>query len=160
MVMVTRVARTTAVVAVGLLLFACAQDSASSNTAGAEWGPLSVLRGGPTGEESLIEGKVQVSTRCVTITGGDAPVLLVWPEDGTTWNAGSRTITYDDGHRVVELSDGDEFAVSGGGGNIVENGVNVSGWVGNGWVAEPDDSCPSDAWFFVGGLPPGPGETD
>ena len=158
MVMATRAAKTAALAALAMLLIACGNDE-SSDAAGAEWGPLSVLRGGPTGAEALIDGTLDVSGRCVTLTGGGDPVLLVWPADGTTWNADSRTIRYDDGDQVVELSDGEVFAVGGGGGSVAESGMDVTEWVGNGWVAEPDDSCPSDSWFFVGGLPPAAGET-
>lgn len=158
--MATRAAQIGALTAVGLLVTGCGQNGASSDAARAEWGPLSVLRGGPTGAEALIEGTVEVSARCVTLTGGRDPVLLVWPADGTTWNPDADTIRYDDGDQVVELSDGDAFAVGGGGGTLAENGMDVTDWVGNGWVAEPDDSCPSDDWFFVGGLPPGVGDTE
>jgi hypothetical protein len=158
--MAIRTAQIGALAAVGLLLMACGQNGASSDATRAEWGPLSVLRGAPTGAEALIEGTVEVSARCVTLTGGGGPVLLVWPDDGTTWNTTADTIRYDDGDQVVELSDGDAFAVGGGGGSVAESGMNVTEWVGNDWVAEPDGSCPSDDWFFVGGLPPGVGETE
>lgn len=158
MIIATRAAKTTALAALAVLLVACGSDE-SSDATGAEWGPLSVLRGGPTGDGALIEGTLEVSGRCVTLTGGGDPVLLVWPADGTTWDAGSRTIRYDDGDHVVELSDGDVFAVGGGSGGVAESGMDVTEWVGNGWVVEPDDSCPSDSWFHVGELPPPAGET-
>lgn len=149
--------RLVVLIALSLIAAACEDDKATDASADTAWGPLAVLNGPPSGDEALIAGSLQIGDDCVTLEeAGGEMVLLVWPSDGTTWNPESRVIEYSDGDRTVELSHGEEVAFGGGGDSVDEGGLSASEWIGSvdGWVSEPDRSCPASVRWFVGGLPP------
>jgi hypothetical protein len=122
------------------------------------WGALAVFGGPPSGAEALASGKLVIEENCVVLVSGtdSSRSLVVWPSEGTTWNPGSRTITYTDGERSIELADGDSFSVGGGGDNPEEGGLSAVEWAASldGWVAKPEQACRRsvDLWFSVGGL--------
>ena len=60
--------------------------------------------------------------------------MLIWPADRTSWDPGSRSITFRnfDGS-IVTVGDGDEVVLGGGSGAESDGGV--------AWVARPSADC-------------------
>jgi hypothetical protein len=115
------------------------------------WGPLAVVPAPAGFGEALIQGTLQVTEECVFLDEQGENVILVWPADRTTWNAETRTITFEnlDGETVT-LGAGDEVGMSGGGSAVNEDGVPNEEWAaGIDWVSPPAASCLTDTRWFV-----------
>ena len=119
---------------------------------GVDWGPLAVVPGPPGGDAALVGGTLRITDACVLLeTPGDDPVLLVWPAEGTAWEAATRTIRFTnrDG-TTASLRDGDTVKFGGGGDSTEEGGVPGIEWVeATQWTARPDPSCPTDVRWGV-----------
>jgi hypothetical protein len=134
------------------VLGGCA-DADPEDFASSPWGPLAVASGPPSGAEALITGTLSVTEACVLLISGGEETLLVWPDQGTTWNGVNQTIEYDDGEHSVVVSDGDEVAFGGGGSSVNEDGLDSSEWVASiNWTSAPDPSCLRDVRWSVGDL--------
>lgn len=111
------------------------------------WGPLTVVDGPPSRRLARITGTLRIDDQCVTLTAtGGQQVLLVWPSEGTAWEAAARVVRYRSDDETATLADGDTVSFGGGGG--------VEPWVEsrNGLVSPPHPSCPTADVWFVGGL--------
>lgn len=116
------------------------------------WGPLAVVPRADGVAEALIEGALHITEECVFLSEQGEDVLLVWPEDRTTWDAEAGTITFRnlDGDTVL-LATGDEVRMSGGGSSTNEGGVSNENWAaGIDWVSPPSPSCVTGTRWFVG----------
>jgi hypothetical protein len=98
------------------------------------WGPLAVIPPQDGADSARTEGTLRFTDTCVYLESGGARTLLIWPADRTSWDAGSRSITFrnfDDG--IVTVGDGDGVVLGGGSGAEAEGGV--------AWVARPSADC-------------------
>ncbi len=120
-----------------------------------KWGPLAVIPPQDGADTARTEGTLRITDTCVfLVERGGGPVLLVWPADRTTWDAGARTITFAnfDG-TSVSVGDGMRVVLMGGGGGSSESGIAPEVWLaGMTWVARPVAGCPVDPHWGVGGL--------
>lgn len=145
-----------AVLVATMVLSACGGTAAPGVAQGPdekseEWGPLAVVASPDGFDEALIEGRLQVTEQCVFLDEQGENVILVWPADRTTWNAGTRTITFQnlDGEAVT-LGAGDKVRMGGGGSSINEDGVPNEEWAaGIEWVSPPAPSCVTETRWFV-----------
>jgi hypothetical protein len=134
------------------VLSGCAEAD-SEDSVSSPWGPLAVVSGPPSGAEALIAGRLSIAESCVLLLSGGEETLLVWPEQGTTWNSDTQTVEYDDGERSAALSDGDEVVLGGGGSSADEDGLDSSEWAARmEWISAPDPSCLRDVRWSVGAL--------
>lgn len=120
------------------------------------FGPLAVVPGNPGGDQARIEGILQITEDCVSLDERGEEVLLVWPEDRTSWDAGSQAVQFQraDGTSST-LQDGDQVAFGGGGESVDEGGRSSEDWVAAiEWVAEPKPMCIADSRWFVTDLAP------
>ncbi len=121
------------------------------------WGPLAVFPPQDGADTARKEGTLRVTDGCVTLERQGEVTLLTWPADRTTWDAGSRTITFEnfDGTNVT-VADGDDIVVGGsgsGGESEGEPGMSVEEWIrSHEWVAPPTLSCPLDLRWGVGAV--------
>ena len=112
------------------------------------------------GDTALTSGTLRISDRCVFLDADGSASLLVWPHEGTKWNASTATIQFEN-RDVIELRDGQRLSV-GGSGTIFEDepsgeATSWGAWLsGIEWVAEPDPSCSADASWAVGEATPIP----
>lgn len=118
------------------------------------WGPLAVIPPQDGTDLARTEGTLRITDACVVLESQGKVTLLFWPADRTTWDGGSRAITFEnyDGS-VVTVSDGDHVVLGGGGDSEAESGISGQDWVrGMVWVAKPASSCPLDVRFGVGAV--------
>ena len=111
------------------------------------WGPLAV-RSTWLGQDARTVGTLSITDRCVTLETRNRRVLLIWPAPRTEWRPDFFLIRYATSHGdVVELRDGDEVVLGGGGGSADEGSELHSMEIR--WVAPPNQECPVDAWWTV-----------
>jgi hypothetical protein len=135
-------------------LFGVSPSAPPTSSSANAWGPLAVIPPQDGTDSARNEGTLRITDTCVYLERADGVELLFWPADRTTWDAPSRTITFEnfDG-RMVTVADGDEVVLGGGGDSEAESGVSDDAWVERmEWVAPPDPSCPLDPRFGVGAV--------
>ena len=142
-----------------LVVSACTSDGdqARNGDSSTSWGPLAVVEGAGSTSQALTSGRLVVGDRCVTLRWEGGEQLLVWPSQGTTWNPESRTITYSDGDDSAELSDGDHVSFGGGEVSSTESRpVDPTVFVASidHWLSQPNPSCVTGEFWFIGGLVP------
>ncbi len=118
------------------------------------WGPLAVIPPQDGSDTARTEGTLRITDNCVFLDERGERVLLLWPADQTRWDAGERTVTFDnaDGQAVV-VRDGTAGVLGGGGDSSDESGIAPEAWLESmTWVARPVDGCPIDPWWGVGQL--------
>lgn len=136
-----------------------ASTVASSTGSGGAWGPLAVLPSQDGMNTLAAGGRLRITDTCVYLEAHGLVYLLLWHEDQVTWNADTRTITFenfpwnDDG-KVVTVGDGDDVVVGGSsGGDDDEGGESSEAFVNRmDWVSAPDSSCTLDPWWSVGAV--------
>ena len=128
-------------VLVATLLLLFGRSGNETTTLRGEWGPLAVVRPSNGVMEALTTGTLRITDECVVVldmAAGDA-VLLVWPADRTTWDAGTGTIRLRSLTGIaVTLRNGAQISLGGGGGIVTE------------WIAFPAPSCPIEPYWIVG----------
>jgi hypothetical protein len=125
-----------------------------SPEAAERWGPLAVIPAQDGADTARTEGTLRITNTCVFLAERGGDVLLLWPADRVTWDAGERTITFAnfDGTDVT-VGDGESVVLGGGGGSSAESGVTAEVWLTQmTWVARPADGCPLDPYWGVGDL--------
>jgi hypothetical protein len=139
-------------------LIALAESAAPSSSAtGSTWGPLAVLPAQDGMDTLRAEGPVRITDTCVYLEAHGVVYLLFWHADQVTWNADSRTITFEnfplngDG-KVVTVGDGDQVVVGGSGGGEGEGESGAAFVSRMDWIAPPDPSCTLDPWWSVGAV--------
>lgn len=148
-------------VALGLGAVACSDDDtsdpadvgdASPPAEEARWGPLAVVEGGRGSDAALIRGVLVITDDCVLLDERGESVLLVWPDDMVSWDAGNATVEVPTGDGPTEeLHDGDTVRLGGGGSSVAEGGLPAADFVESiDWIAAPDPSCVTDTRWFVG----------
>lgn len=120
----------------------CAADDGS-----ATWGPLTVVEAPEGGADALASGVIDITDDCVYLRMEGArtedALLLVWPDERTTWNGEERTITFKDPENgTVEVADGDDVGVGGG------SGMRPSDQL----VAGSVEACAADVYWWVSGM--------
>lgn len=124
------------------------------SASGGTWGPLAVVPPQDGADTARTEGTLRITDACVFLDGPGGPVLLVWPADRTSWNAGVRTIAFSnfDGS-TVSAGDRTPVVLGGGGDSSEESGTTSQEWLARTpWVAAPAASCPVESWWWVGAL--------
>lgn len=124
--------------------------------ASTEWGPLAVSQQPLGGDTALTSGTLRISDQCVFLEADGNATLLVWPREGTTWDASTRTIQFQNREgEFVDLRDGQRVSL-GGSGTILEEAPSGEAtswgqWVSSiEWEAEPSPTCTADASWAVG----------
>lgn len=112
------------------------------------WGPLAVVKDGGASDGALIAGTLVVTESCVLLDERGEPVLLVWPDSHTEWDAAAGTVRY-----TRAGGDGDAVSFGGGGSSISEGGPSAEEFLASiDWVAEPHSDCVADTSWFIGDL--------
>jgi hypothetical protein len=100
------------------------------------------------------EGTLRITETCVVLITNGGAMVLVWPADRTTWNAGQGAIAFanDDGSTMT-AGDGDYVVLGGSADSFEDGGVTPQEWlVQTPWVQAPDPTCPLDTRWWVGAL--------
>ncbi len=125
-----------------------------SDAAVSAWGPLAVIPRQDGADTARTEGTLRITDTCVILERLGEVQLLFWPADRTTWDPGSRAITFEnfDG-TVVTVGDGDDVVLGGGGDSESESGLSGEAWVDRmEWVSPPGPSCPLETRWGVGAV--------
>jgi hypothetical protein len=124
---------------------------------GGDWGSLAVIGPQDGADTARMEGTLRVTDDCVQVLEQGEPVLLVWPSGQTSWDPGTRSITFvnADG-TTVTVGDGSTVVLGGSGMSRDEDGELVDTWLaGMRWVAPPAAGCTADRYWTVGEIAPG-----
>lgn len=147
-----------------LAISACAgapQAEGPASPGDTSWGPLAVVAPRQGAADGQFHGTLRMTEDCVFIEfeSGETAVLL-WPANWTTWNAESRTITFQQRNEApTTVGDGDEVTL-GGGASSVDEGRPTSQFLSDAdWVSRPTPSCPLDVRVGVGAVMKGPPPT-
>jgi len=124
------------------------------------WGPIAVVPAQGGTDTARTEGTLHLTETCTFVATANDQTLLLWPEDRTTWDARTGTITFanEDGS-VAIVGDSSVVAIGGSGDSLEESGATVEQWLDRTpWVARPDASCSLERFWFVGDVrgPSGP----
>ena len=124
---------------------------------GRDWGPLAVIGPQDGADTARTEGTLSVTGDCVHILEQGEPVLLVWPSDQTSWDPGTRAITFANADgTTVTVGDGSTVVLGGSGMSREEDGELVDTWLaGMRWVAPPAPGCAASTYWTVGAVMPG-----
>lgn len=121
----------------GLLLIAIATLLGCQSTM---WGPMAVIdEEADTVAASLGgAGELRITDECITLLRDDEAdeITLVWRDSQVSWDDSGKRIEFNDrlSGESVELHDGSRIEVGG------------AGESSSPWIAEPDTSCPSEAF--------------
>lgn len=147
-----------------LILVACGDATKQTTVTSPEaavgdrtgWGPLAVVSAEQGGDGALIEGVLNIDDACVLLDERGDDVLLIWPDELTTWDGESQTIMFESASgEVVAFHDGDQVSFGGGGSSLAEDGRSSEEFVGSiEWVSEPKARCLVGTRWFINELAP------
>ena len=111
------------------------------------WGPLAIVEPAQGYSQALLTGRLRFDDECVVLEAADSRrYLVVWPAGRVAWDATTQMIRFTTlGGRTVDLLNGSEVRLGGGGQSVGEGAI-----ADGKWVVPPHSSCPTAALWWVG----------